>query len=117
MENQTDLIVRAIQSLLGAMKQSTSFGSEFQETIGEITSIVALVTDTSRQSLTEPQCPQHIRTEALEILEEMEAVNGKLEDLGQAIITNPDSKNVKQKLASSSYEIAKHIKALISLLE
>jgi hypothetical protein len=50
------------------------------------------------------------------ILDDLLSVNSKLEGLGEAIVDTPTSKSNKQKLASSSYEIAKFIKEIIGLI-
>lgn len=106
------------------MRQKAPFGVEFQETIGmnlisltlfsgEITKLVTEVNTVSFRTFEKP-ASSHIREEGMKILEDLAVSNGKLEELGSSISAE---KNAKQKLASSSYEIAKFVKALISLLE
>jgi hypothetical protein len=49
----------------------------------------------------------------MKILDDLNIANARLDELGSCI---GNEKNVKQKLASSSYEIAKFVKALIQLV-
>ncbi|KAJ8323227.1 hypothetical protein, variant [Batrachochytrium dendrobatidis JEL423] len=116
LEQQTDLIVQAIQSLLNAMRQSSSFGQGFKDTVGGITSIVDNLVDVSRDTLNRPPGAAY-RANGGEILKELAAANIRLDELGTSMINSPQSKALKQKLASSSYEIAKFVKELISLIE
>lgn len=106
MEKQTDLIVQAIQTLLYAMRQSTTFGKEFKDTISGITSIVDNLVSVSRDTLNQPEATT-FRNNGESILQELSNSNVKLEELGASMIDSPQSKTLKQRLASSSYEIAK----------
>ncbi|KAI8831569.1 hypothetical protein BC829DRAFT_449332 [Chytridium lagenaria] len=92
LEKQTDSIVQAIQTLLYAMRNQTgAFGEDFKQTISSITTLG-------------------------EILEDLGAANVTLEQLGVSMLNSPQSKTLKQRLASSSFEIAKFVKELISLI-
>ncbi|KAJ3413524.1 component of the polarisome [Chytridiales sp. JEL 0842] len=115
LEKQTDLIVQAIQGLLHAMRQSTSFGQEFTDTVRGITSIVDNLVKVASRTLSKPSGVE-FRNRGEAILQELESANIRLEELGVSMINSPQSKTLKQKLASSSYEIAKHVKELISLI-
>jgi hypothetical protein len=115
LEKQTDLIVQAIQGLLHAMKQSTSFGQEFTDTVNGITSIVENLVKVATQTLSKPSAAQ-FRDRGLAILQDLSSANVRLEELGVSMVNSPQSKTLKQRLASSSYEIAKYVKELISLI-
>ncbi|KAJ3044724.1 component of the polarisome [Rhizophlyctis rosea] len=116
LEKQTDSIVQAIQSLLYAMRQSTTFGQEFKDTVSGITTIVDNLVTVSRRTLSKPSASD-FRTRGELILQDLAAANQKLEELGESMVSSPQSKSLKQRLASSSYEIAKYVKELISLIE
>lgn len=116
LEKQTDMIVQAIQSLLQAMRQSQTFGDEFQETISGISSIVNNLVNVSQNTLSKPSALE-FRDRGEKILNDLTNANSRLEELGVLIMDSPQSKSLKQKLASASYEIAKFVKELISLIE
>lgn len=105
METQTDLIVQAIQVLLGSMRNSTTFGPEFKDIIRGITVIVSEVIQVSEGTLKSRKSEYRERGEL--ILKELGSSNKKLEELGVSMIEQPQNKSIKQKLAASSYEIAK----------
>jgi hypothetical protein len=114
LEKQTDLIVQAIQTLLYAMRQSSSFGEDFKETISGITSIVDNLVSVSRETLNSPVADS-FRQQGEAILKELSSSNIKLEELGNNMINSPQSKTLKQRLATSSYEIAKVSDTLLVL--
>lgn len=116
LEQQTDLIVQAIQSLLVAMKQNTPVGQEFDDTVRSITDIVYNLVKVSTHTLSKPSAAR-FRADGEAILKDLSKANIDLEDLGISMLNSPQSKTLKQKLASSSYEIAKFVKELISLIE
>ena len=98
------------------MRQSQTFGDDFKDTIAGITSIVDNLVGVSRRTLSRPSAAQ-FRDRGETILGDLTAANEKLERLGDDMIESPQSKTLKQKLASASYEIAKYVKELISLIE
>ncbi|KAJ3290305.1 component of the polarisome [Borealophlyctis nickersoniae] len=116
LEKQTDMIVQAIQTLLYAMRQSTTFGQDFKDTVRGITDIVDNLVSVSRRTLAKPSAVE-FRTRGEMILQDLANANQKLEELGVSMVNSPQSKSLKQRLASSSYEIAKYVKELISLIE
>jgi hypothetical protein len=113
LEKQTDSIVQAIQTLLYAMRSSDSF--DYQDTVLGINTIVDNLVNVSLKSLREPTARQ-FRDDGERILRDLSEANERLNTVGKSedLATN---KALKQKLASSSYEIAKFVKELISLLE
>ncbi|KAJ3190530.1 component of the polarisome [Irineochytrium annulatum] len=117
LEKQTDLIVQAIQTLLYAMRNQTgAFGQEFKDTVSGITSIVENLVAVSRRTLSTPSASA-FKQRGEKILEDLSAANLNLEQLGVSMVNSPQSKTLKQRLASSSYEIAKYVKELIGLIE
>lgn len=88
------------------MRQSTSFGQDFKDNISGITSIVENLVGVSRQTLSKPSATD-FRTRGEMILQDLASANDKLEELGESMMNSPQSKTLKQRLASSSYEIAK----------
>ncbi|KAI9021923.1 hypothetical protein DFJ74DRAFT_756687 [Hyaloraphidium curvatum] len=117
LEKQTDQIVKAIQQLLYAMRQSTTYGQDFRDTVSGITNIVDELVDTTQSAFTQPSA-SHLRSQGEEILKSLRTSNDKLQELGDSIVNTPQTqaKSVKQKLASASYEVAKQVKELINLL-
>lgn len=95
------------------MRQTTLDNSVFNSTITNITAIVKLVTQTSSSSL--------ISTPFFEssqpIIVDLERTGDEISKFGGMLAATPESKTMKQKLATSSYGIAKHVKDLISLLD
>ena len=110
MEEQTDQIVQAIQNLLQAMRQSSQqgYGQDFLETVDSITTIVHNLVGVSQKTLAHPSCGRYQET-GVAILSDLSLSNEQLSKLGNQMAnsTAPASKHSKQKLASSSYEIAK----------
>lgn len=81
-----------------------------------ITEIVDRVLSTSGATVNKPFCAG-FRGRADEILDELSAANEALVGLGKTLVEMPGSKSLKQKVASSSYEIAKFVKELINVVE
>ncbi|KAJ1569813.1 component of the polarisome [Nowakowskiella sp. JEL0078] len=128
LEKQTDQIVQAIQSLLLAMRtpvsQSSSLSqvqqdNDFRENVKGITVIVENLVTVSFDTLHNQATAKDIRDKGEIILKKLEEANSNLIELGKSleIVQGGQTKTVKQKLASSSYDIAKYVKELISLIE
>ncbi|KAJ3378195.1 component of the polarisome [Entophlyctis sp. JEL0112] len=116
LERQTDQIVQSIQWLLNSMRQTQISGQEFVDTVAQITTTVSAICRESQATLAKPSCTA-IRTRGNELVSELLNANGKIGDLGNQLVLSPTSKALKQKMASSSYEIAKFVKDLIALIE
>ncbi|KAI8615600.1 hypothetical protein BC830DRAFT_1121817 [Chytriomyces sp. MP71] len=116
LEKQTDLIVQAIQSLLNSMRQNQSFGAEFTSTVASISTIVTSIVSVSTITMGKSSAAG-FRVRGLEILADLKESSGKIGELGANLVAQPGSKALKQRIASSSYEIAKFVKELISLIE
>jgi hypothetical protein len=81
--------------------------------LDDITRLVNGVNAKSSNTFNLPSASR-VRTEGMKILADLAISNSRLEDLGTC---NSSEKNIKQKIASSSYEIAKFVKALIHLVD
>ncbi|KAJ3029765.1 UNVERIFIED_CONTAM: component of the polarisome [Siphonaria sp. JEL0065] len=115
LEKQTDQIVQAIQSLLNSMRQNQTFGQEFTATVSQITTIVSSICQVSSATMAKPSAAA-VRGRGNEILLDLKDSSSKIGELGNALVASPTSKALKQRIASSSYEIAKFVKELISLI-
>ncbi|ORY37675.1 hypothetical protein BCR33DRAFT_721394 [Rhizoclosmatium globosum] len=116
LEKQTDLIVQAIQSLLNSMRQNQTFGPDFTATVNQIIDIVASICQVSAGTMAKPSAAS-VRQRGNEILADLKDSSSKIGELGNALVASPGSKALKQRIASSSYEIAKFVKELIGLIE
>ncbi|KAJ3219198.1 component of the polarisome [Dinochytrium kinnereticum] len=114
LEKQTDQIVQSIQTLLHSMRQSAN-GEEFRDIISGITRTVNEVINESDGSTLE-MASGDLRDRIKPVLDDLAAANQKLNDLGYSILEQPQSKTLKQRIASSSYDIAKFVKELISII-
>ncbi|KAJ3098420.1 component of the polarisome [Phlyctochytrium planicorne] len=115
LEKQTDQIVQAIQTLLHSMRQSAN-GEEFRDIIAGITRTVNEVIRESDRCTMEVGSDD-LRDRTKPVLDDLTAASHKLDDLGYSILEQPQSKTLKQRIASSSYDIAKFVKELISIIE
>ena len=86
------------------MRSSDSF--DFQDTVLSINTIVDNLVNVSLKSLREPSARPY-KEEGERILRDLSESNEKLNEVGRQMDGQPQNKALKQKLASSSYEIAK----------
>jgi len=110
LEQQTDSIVQSIQYLLALIRQSNYSKLEFNESVQSIASIVSSLTEASTRPMSEAGI------DCREVLRQLSRSRDGLLYLAEKIEIDPNSKGLKQQVASSSYEIAKHVKTLISLI-
>ena len=113
MEQQTDTIVASIQDLLNAMRQPGPYDKSFLEIVKEITIVVEAVVRESKTALSGTD----VSNSAGVILGDLTSVSSQLSNFGREMVETAPTKNLKQKMASSSYEIAKFVKELLNLLE
>lgn len=113
LEMQTDTIVQSIQSLLNAMRQPGPYGRDFLAIVGDISDVVNAVITESKGTLANTE----FGDKAGVILVDLVKVLKQLEGLGQEMVNVSPSKSLKQKMASSSYEIAKYVKELLNVLD
>eukprot|EP00842_Homolaphlyctis_polyrhiza_P002047 jgi/Hompol1/2843/HPOL_006188-RA len=117
LEEQTGVIALTIQDLLGAMKDTSATSDELQDLINEIINFVDNIVYETRGTfdVTRSLHPD-IREDADNVLVIMAEVRETLLDLCDEVARDPTSKSVKQKVASTSYAIAKRAKELLTIL-
>ncbi|KAJ1549635.1 hypothetical protein HK405_001061 [Cladochytrium tenue] len=117
LEQQTDSIVNAIQTLLVAMKAPTLEADALVQMSKNVTGLVGTVVQVATRTLSRPSAGR-IREDGERAARDLANANAGLEGLVAGISpTSPQSAQVRQKLASSSYEIAKYIKELIRAVD
>lgn len=115
-EGNTNKIVTSIQTLLYTLRQSNSFDDNFNDAISGITKIVDDIINESHDTLDSLDSSDY-KPNIEQILLDLTNSNSKLDELGQKMISSPQSKPIKQQLASASYDIANYVKTLINELE
>ncbi|KAJ1563220.1 hypothetical protein HK405_003806 [Cladochytrium tenue] len=117
LEQKTDSIVNAIQTLLVAMKAPTLEADALVQMSKNVTGLVGTVVQVATRTLGRPSAGR-IREDGERAARDLANANAGLESLVAGISpTSPQSAQVRQKLASSSYEIAKYIKELIRAVD
>lgn len=116
LETQTETIVHNIQSLLTAMR-SSNFNAQFLNIVQQITTTVTDLSKECQLSFDHVQMLREYEGQVGVIFNHLNQCNAKLNDLGNQIVNDPDSKLNRQKLASASYEVAKFTKELVCLLD
>jgi hypothetical protein len=114
-KDNTDKIVVSIQSLLYNLRESNSFDNEFLDIVSGITSIVDDIINESHDTLDNLSASDY-KPDIENILLDLTNSNSKLDELGQKMISSPQSKSTKQQIASASYDIANYVKNLINNL-
>ncbi|KAI9327596.1 hypothetical protein DFJ73DRAFT_137277 [Zopfochytrium polystomum] len=123
LEQQTDQIVSAIQTLLLAMKSPTFEPESVSQMIRNVTTVVQTVLRVAshtlaRTSAGSPQSGAANRENAQRAVRDLAVANGDLEKLGVEVAAGGlVVPAMRQKLASSSFEIAKYVKELIRVVE
>ncbi|KAI9093003.1 hypothetical protein DFS34DRAFT_268651 [Phlyctochytrium arcticum] len=112
-EEETDNIVALITDLLGHLRAGKVASSLtcVENIQGTISNIVA------ETRLTQPQLDLDTRDEVDVIITLMEAAAEELANLGSDLKSDDRNKSIKQRIGTTSYEVAKHVKALLSLFE
>lgn len=111
MEQETDHIVKSIQSLFKILKNPNPNESELDSSLTTIARIVSAMLDTcehSVKSVNGDSCD--------EIFILLESNLDRLLFLGETIKIEVGNKNVKQQIASTAYDIAKAVKRLIEII-
>ncbi|KAJ3300620.1 Serine/threonine-protein kinase smu1 [Borealophlyctis nickersoniae] len=109
-EEQTDVIVSAIQRLLQSMRQQTESGAHYKETIDSISNTVDEIVARSSRTLSAGAgvgVKEDFARKGEVVLEILQEAKRKLDDLAVGIVETPGSKMLKQRIANSSYEVAK----------
>ncbi|KAJ3261211.1 component of the polarisome [Boothiomyces macroporosus] len=87
--------------------KTTPVDSEFRQTIEGISKIVATLINES--SATIRGAPSDLQTQGEIVLDKLKGANQSLVEYSDQMAVSPGSKQIKQQIASSSYEIAKVI--------
>lgn len=106
MENQTENIVQAIQSLLSAIRGGRQ-GQDLLADLNTISGLVIGIVDATRDNL-----PSQSQTQAKEIRADLKTNYRKLDDLQTDISQGKFDKTVKQSVAAASFAIARSLKQL-----
>ena len=116
LEEETDDIAYTIQDLLQSMRSTSCSGPELKRFISEITDHIGVVVKESDQTFSQHGSSSLVST-ATNLLDLLSRAKDTLQQLGDDIMDQPGNKALKQKIANTSYEIAKHVKELLGLLE
>jgi hypothetical protein len=116
LEEQTDEMAFAIQDLLQAMRSPVASGGDLKKLMKQIMDSIDSVSLQSRSTF-DRHGSQPLTSNANSFVSLLLKSRDTLEDLSFQIFQQPDNKALKQKIATCSYEIAKNVKELLSLLE
>lgn len=64
-----------------------------------------------------PNMDQDVMADADDVVAILGDIRNELLDLGDDVVESPGDRGLKQKIANSSYEIAKHSKELLAILD
>ena len=107
-----------IKDLLQVMLKSSVTGDELNGVVGKIASCIdKIIYETQGTLDISTSLSNAIIDEADAIVTDMGDINNELLDLGDDLLEAPGDRGIKQKIANTSYEIAKQSKDLLSLLE
>ena len=98
------------------MRSSTTSGHELANFMRNITDHINAVAMESKDSFG-THGHRDLAEQALEIVLSLSASGKSMDSLSSMIVDDPSNKSIKQKIANTSYEIAKHAKDLLGLLE
>jgi F420-0:gamma-glutamyl ligase len=98
------------------MRSSSTSGHELEKFIHVITDHIDVVIFESKGTFNQ-HGQRDLAEEALDLLSSLSDTKNVLDSLGKKIANDSSNKSVKQKIANTSYEIAKYAKDLLSLLE
>ncbi|KAJ2998072.1 component of the polarisome [Globomyces sp. JEL0801] len=116
--DQIDSIAHTIQKLLQAMKDPGATGDELLDYINKVaTNVDNIIYETQGTLDTSPEISDQVANEADEIALILSDIRNEFLDLGDIIYDAPNDKTTKQKLANSSYEMAKQAKELLAILK
>jgi chromosome segregation ATPase len=108
LEEQIDNIAHAIQDLLQVMKQSSTTANELSTLVNEISQYVDnIIYETQGTIDTAPGISNETLNDCDDVLDILSNIRNELLDLGDDIVVQPGDRQLKQKVANSSYEIAK----------
>jgi hypothetical protein len=98
------------------MRSSSTSGHELEKIICVITDHIDVVIFESKGTFSQ-HGHRDLAEDALNLLSSLSDTKNLLDSLGKKIAHDSSNKSFKQKIANTSYEIAKYAKELLSLLE
>jgi methyl-accepting chemotaxis protein len=108
LEEQIDNIAHAIQDLLQEMKKPNPNADEISSLVNEISQFVDnIIYETQGTIDTAPGLSNDLLNDADDVLAILTDIRNELLDLGEDILDHPEDRQIKQKVANSSYEVAK----------
>ncbi|KAI8056764.1 hypothetical protein BDF22DRAFT_740269 [Syncephalis plumigaleata] len=117
LEQHTDEIVQAIHSLLALIRAPRADAQELSEAVLSIRTTVDDVIGASRRTFNSPN-GNSFRMEGEQVLTNLDQSNRRLYELKESYpLDGPADKSSKQALAGAAFEIAKHTKELVALVE
>ncbi|KAI9594331.1 hypothetical protein BDF19DRAFT_414714 [Syncephalis fuscata] len=117
LEQRTDEIVQAIHTLLGLIRAPRADAQELNEAVLAIRTTVDDVIGASRRTFNSPTGTD-FRMEGEQVLTNLDQSNRRLYELKETYpLDGPADKSSKQALAGAAFEIAKHTKELVALIE
>jgi uncharacterized protein YukE len=114
LEDNTDDIAHTIQDLLQAMRNSATPPTALQKLLGTVQTIVDNIIYETKLTLSESGTSPNLRADCKVVLELLEDDREKLITMAKDVTKD---RSVKQQIANSSYEIAKHAKELLSIID
>ncbi|RKP25854.1 hypothetical protein SYNPS1DRAFT_22269 [Syncephalis pseudoplumigaleata] len=117
LEQRTDEIVQAIHTLLALIRAPRADAQELHEAVLAIRTTVDDVIAASRRTFNSPN-GNRFRMEGEQVLTNLDQSNRHLYELKETYpLDGPADKASKQALAGAAFEIAKHTKELVALIE
>ena len=100
------------------------FGKEFRSTVGDISIVVSNLCRVCEESIVQSPGFEQVKAGSMSIVQDLQRSNIELSRLADEVVEafsneggiSETVRTLKQKLASSSYEIAKYTKELVNLL-
>ena len=98
--------------------QKKSSGDALSSLVNSISNCVDnIIYETQGTLDISPDMNQDVMADADDVVAVLGDIRNELLDLGDAIIDNPTDRAMKQKIANSSYEVAKNSKELLAILK
>ncbi|KAJ3237230.1 component of the polarisome [Chytriomyces hyalinus] len=120
-EGQTATIVEGIQGLLGTMRTGNSNPTAFvQELDGKVNAVVGIVKNMYKAGygvVSRMPPDSSFRLESQEILNNLNNSRRRLETFVGELGKTPQSKEVRQGIATAAYDLAKLVKNFVALLD
>jgi hypothetical protein len=116
LEEQTDDIAHTIQDLLQTMRSPSSSGPELKHFIRKVIDRIDAVVDESQLTFSK-HGDDELVMDANDLIDALSTARSTMDGLVEDIMAESSNKSIKQKIANTSYEIAKTVKELLGLLE